>query len=156
MQETPVRSLGWEDPLEQGKGYPLQYSGLENSMDSPWGRKDLDRTEPLALSLSSCGAQALGRLGFSSCSSWALERRLHSRGTQAQLLCSMWGLPREDLLRDRTCVSCTGDGFFFFFFFLPLTHQGSPGAVLYLQKNYKEYREFPCIPHLVFAITILH
>ena len=28
MWETPVRSLGWEDPLE--KGYPLQYSGLEN------------------------------------------------------------------------------------------------------------------------------
>ena len=25
--------LGWEHPLEKGKGYPLQYSGLENSMD---------------------------------------------------------------------------------------------------------------------------
>ena len=64
MQETPVQSLGREDPLEmgfpggsageesacnagdlgsisglvrspgRGKGYPLQYSGLENSMDS--------------------------------------------------------------------------------------------------------------------------
>ena len=72
MQETPVRFLGWEDPLEkyrlptpvflgfpcgsagknsvcnagdlglipglerspgEGKGCPLQYSGLENSMD---------------------------------------------------------------------------------------------------------------------------
>ena len=72
MQETPVRSLGWKDPLEkgrlstpvflgfhvgstgkesvynvgdldsipglvrspeEGKGYPLQYSGLENFMD---------------------------------------------------------------------------------------------------------------------------
>ena len=32
MQETWVRSLGWEDPLEEGKGYPLQCSGLENSM----------------------------------------------------------------------------------------------------------------------------
>ena len=32
MQETWVRSLGWEDLL--GKGYPLQYSGLENFMDS--------------------------------------------------------------------------------------------------------------------------
>ena len=29
----------------EGKGYPLQYSGLENSMHSPWGRKDLDVTE---------------------------------------------------------------------------------------------------------------
>ena len=34
MQETWVQSLGWEDPLEKGKAYPLQYSGLENSMDS--------------------------------------------------------------------------------------------------------------------------
>ena len=36
MQETPVRFLGRKDPLEKGKAthsYPLQYSGLENSMD---------------------------------------------------------------------------------------------------------------------------
>ena len=33
MLETWVRSLGWEDPLEKGKANPLQYSGLENSMD---------------------------------------------------------------------------------------------------------------------------
>ena len=26
MQETPVRFLGWEDTLEKGVGYPLQYS----------------------------------------------------------------------------------------------------------------------------------
>ena len=31
----------------EGKGYPLQYSGLENSMDSPWGRKESDTTERL-------------------------------------------------------------------------------------------------------------
>ena len=34
MQEILVWVLGWEDPLEKGKeGYPLQYAGLENSMD---------------------------------------------------------------------------------------------------------------------------
>ena len=33
MQETWVQSLSWEDPLEKGKGYPLQHSDLENSMD---------------------------------------------------------------------------------------------------------------------------
>ena len=33
MWETWVQSLGWEDPPGEGKGYPLQYSGLENSMD---------------------------------------------------------------------------------------------------------------------------
>ena len=33
MRETWVWSLGWEDPPEEGKGYPLQYSGLKNSTD---------------------------------------------------------------------------------------------------------------------------
>ena len=33
MQETWVQSLSWEDLLEKGKGYPLQYSDLENSMN---------------------------------------------------------------------------------------------------------------------------
>ena len=32
MWETWVWSLGWEDPLEKRKGYPLQYN-LDNSMD---------------------------------------------------------------------------------------------------------------------------
>ena len=40
---------------------------------------------------SSCGTQA------SSCGSWALERRLSSCGTRAQLLCSMWDLPGPGL-----------------------------------------------------------
>ena len=31
------------------KGYPLQYSSLENPMDSPWGHKESDRTEPATL-----------------------------------------------------------------------------------------------------------
>ena len=34
MQETWVRPLGWEHPLEKEKSSPLQYSGLENSLDS--------------------------------------------------------------------------------------------------------------------------
>ena len=33
MQETWVRSLGQEDPLEKANGNPLQYFCLENSMD---------------------------------------------------------------------------------------------------------------------------
>ena len=33
MQETWIRSLGRENPLEKGMGYPLQYSCLESSMD---------------------------------------------------------------------------------------------------------------------------
>ena len=36
MQETWVQSLSWKSPGE-GKGYPLHYSGLENSMDWTMG-----------------------------------------------------------------------------------------------------------------------
>ena len=50
---------------------------------------------------SCCGTQALGARAsavvahrLSSCGSQALELRLSSGGTQAQLLCGMWDLPR--------------------------------------------------------------
>ena len=33
----------------EGNSYPLQYSGLENSMDYPWGCKESDTTEQLTL-----------------------------------------------------------------------------------------------------------
>ena len=42
---------GSERSTEEGTGYPLQYSGLENSMDyivSPWGCKEMDTTERLS------------------------------------------------------------------------------------------------------------
>ena len=51
MQETQVRFLGWEDPLENGMANILQYSCLENSMNSrawwasPWDHKVSDTTE---------------------------------------------------------------------------------------------------------------
>ena len=54
MWETWVWSLGWEDPLEEGFGNPLQYSCLENSMDrryGPWGHKELNMNEQLTLPL---------------------------------------------------------------------------------------------------------
>ena len=36
----------------EGNDYPLQYSGLENSMDfSPWGHKESNMTEQLSLLL---------------------------------------------------------------------------------------------------------
>ena len=36
----------------EGKGYPLQYSGLENPMDcSPWGCQQLDKTFTLLCSM---------------------------------------------------------------------------------------------------------
>ena len=33
MQETQVRSLGWEDSTREGNSNPLQYYSLENPMD---------------------------------------------------------------------------------------------------------------------------
>ena len=33
VQETRVRSLDWEDPLEKEMANPLQYSCLENRME---------------------------------------------------------------------------------------------------------------------------
>ena len=33
LQETWVRSLGWEDSSGEGNGSPLQYSCVENAMD---------------------------------------------------------------------------------------------------------------------------
>ena len=55
IRETWVQSLGQEDSLEkEGNGNPLQYSGLENSVDrgawraTPHGcSKELDTTEQL-------------------------------------------------------------------------------------------------------------
>ena len=53
LQEVLVRSLGWEDPLEEGN--PLQYSCLENphgqrslASYTPWGHKELHTTEQLS------------------------------------------------------------------------------------------------------------
>ena len=42
IQESWVRSLGWEDPLEKEKA--------THSSILPWGRKELDTTEWLSLS----------------------------------------------------------------------------------------------------------
>ena len=54
MQDTWIRFLVWEDSSGEGNSYPLQYSGLENSMDcmsTLWGHKELDMAERLLLSL---------------------------------------------------------------------------------------------------------
>ena len=54
MQETLLGFLGQKDPAGEGIGYPLRYSGLENSMDySPWGCKESDTTEQLSLRFTS-------------------------------------------------------------------------------------------------------
>ena len=65
LQETRVRSLGWEDPLEEGN--PLQYSCLENPHGqrslagcSPRGLKELDTIKQLSTQ-SKVGSQYKGK-----------------------------------------------------------------------------------------------
>ena len=45
----------------EGKGYPLQSSGLENSMDCPWDRKKSDMTERLSLHFTSLPVSLPGK-----------------------------------------------------------------------------------------------
>ena len=53
MWETWVRFLGWEDPLENREA--THSSILAHRI--PWGRKELDTTEWLSLSLGDSGGQ---------------------------------------------------------------------------------------------------
>ena len=50
MQETWVRSLGWEDALEKGMlPPPLFWPGEFHGLYSPWGLKDSDFSELVAM-----------------------------------------------------------------------------------------------------------
>ena len=46
-QETWVRSLGWEDPLEKGKAIHSSILAWRIPQMSPWGPKESDTTERL-------------------------------------------------------------------------------------------------------------
>ena len=48
MQESQVRSLGRERSAGEGKGYPLQYSCLENFVNTPMDRAPLHGPAPLS------------------------------------------------------------------------------------------------------------
>ena len=54
MQETWVRSLGWEDPLAKGKATHSSILAwrIPWIIYSPWGRIELDMMERLSLSFS--------------------------------------------------------------------------------------------------------
>ena len=48
MQETWIRSLGWEDPLEEGMAAHSSMLAWRIPMDrGAWGHKELDTTERL-------------------------------------------------------------------------------------------------------------
>ena len=55
MQEIWVRFLSWEDPLEKGMATHSRVLAWRIPWTySPWGRKELDTTERLSLSLFCC------------------------------------------------------------------------------------------------------
>ena len=87
--ETWVWCLCWEDPLE--KGYPLQYSGLENTVHG--GCEESDTTEQFSLSLSMVPLTT--RIMGSIC--------IWSRDTQS-LLEFIW-LPWTTSAHSRACCS---------------------------------------------------
>ena len=50
MQETWVLSLGWEDPLEEGKATDSRILAWRSLVGySPWGGKESDSTERLSM-----------------------------------------------------------------------------------------------------------
>ena len=52
MREAWVRSLGWEDPRRRERlPTPVFWPGEFPGLYSIWGRKELDMTEQLSLSL---------------------------------------------------------------------------------------------------------
>ena len=118
MQETWVRSLGWEDPLRrEWLPAPVFLLGESHGKRKPdrlqcmgWQRVRHDR-ETNTFAFSCCGDQALGHTGFcsckcglSGCSSQPLQHRLSSCGTQAWLLHGMWNHHRPKI----EAISCIG------------------------------------------------
>ena len=77
MQETWVGSLGYEYPGE-GKGYPFQYSGLENSMDCIVHGVTKSQTQ-------------LSDLHFQGNVSWKLLLSIHKQGWNLifQIMCRL-------------------------------------------------------------------
>ena len=50
VRESWVRSLGWEDPLQEGKATHSSILAWRiHGLYSPWGRKESDMTERLSL-----------------------------------------------------------------------------------------------------------
>ena len=66
MQETWVRSLDWEDPLEKGKATQPGILFWEfHGLYSPWGCKESDTIEWLSLSLNFSTVYTMKACGLS-------------------------------------------------------------------------------------------
>ena len=105
MQETWVRSLGWEDPLEKGMATTPVFSPRESCGQrslggySPWCCKELDTTERLSIS----GDRGMDEVTFGVRVSHAAPSDFQAtelfltlvselRGLSADELIGLWGL----------------------------------------------------------------
>ena len=104
MQETHIRSLGRQDPLEKGNGYPLQYSCLESPMDrgawqaTVYGVAESDTAEVLTPTHTPPWPPVAARVPL-----WALRCSMASNGHLSQLKPKVLTLARE-ALQDLTLV----------------------------------------------------
>ena len=97
----------------------------------------------IALAFSCCRAHALGHMGFSDCSSWALEHRFNSFGTQVQLLCGMWYLPGSGIKLVSPALASS----------LPLSHHGNPCS-LHFKSIF--HCEIMCVYGMRFWLLLAH
>ena len=90
MRETLVRFLGQEESTEEGNGYPLQYSGLENSMDCivHGVKKSWARLSDFHFTLYRWGNWVIARDGNLCKATWLLSNwaRISARSPDSQSL----------------------------------------------------------------------
>ena len=97
MWETWVRSLGWEDPLKKGRAthssiLAWRICGVE--LYSPWGPKQLGKTERLSLSLFTF---MVSPIVVYRCESWIIKKAEYQR-TDASFFFFELMLPEEKAL----------------------------------------------------------
>ena len=82
MWETWVRSLGWEDPLEEGMATHSSILAWRIPMDwsySPWGHKESDRAEQLSTCGHSCPLVASEGIAWGWALTWPLLNSIPER-----------------------------------------------------------------------------
>ena len=71
--------------------------GIFQARALEWGVTAFSCVQPYYGGFSCCGAQAIGRAGFRSCGSQALEHGLNNCGALAEWLCGRWDLPGSEI-----------------------------------------------------------
>ena len=166
VREAWIQSLGWDDPLE--KGFPLQYSGLENSMDyivhgvakSGTQLSDFSFHFFSTFNLPTMvggrrhshvtGKEVEGKKGYVTCPRTHSEYRWWSQGSNPGCVCHLHPYP----LTGPTCPSASGDdgcvvhsfNLIIIIFFNIWRRQWHPTPVLLPGKSYGRRSLVGCSP----------